>query len=144
MKKYTDMQRKEDVVRDWYHYDATGLVLGRLAVEITKKLMGKNKVSYTPHIDGGDFVVITNIENVAVTGKKLTDKKYYHHTGFPGGLKERTLGEMMAKKPEEALMLAVKRMLPKNKLGAQQLTRLRIFVGAEHAHTAQKPVKSEL
>ena len=75
MKKYTDMQRKEDVVRDWYHYDATGLVLGRLAVEITKKLMGKNKVSYTPHIDGGDFVVVTNIENVAVTGKKLTDKK---------------------------------------------------------------------
>lgn len=143
MKKYTDMQRKEDVVRDWFHYDADGQVLGRLAVEVTKKLMGKGKVSFTPHIDGGDFVVITNIEKLVVTGKKLTDKKYYHHTGFPGGIKVRTLGEMMAKKPEEALMLAVKRMLPKNKLGAQQLTRLRVFVGAEHAHIAQKPVKAE-
>ncbi|MGL5051713.1 MAG: 50S ribosomal protein L13 [Fusobacteriaceae bacterium] len=142
MKKYTDMQRKEDVVRDWFHYDAEGQILGRLAVEITKKLMGKGKVSYTPHIDGGDFIVVTNIEKIAVTGKKLTDKKYYHHTGFPGGIKERTLGEMMAKKPEEALMLAVRRMLPKNKLGAQQLTRLRVFVGAEHTHVAQKPVKA--
>ncbi|MGL4534632.1 MAG: 50S ribosomal protein L13 [Fusobacteriaceae bacterium] len=142
MKKYTDMQRKEDVVRDWFHYDAEGQILGRLAVEITKKLMGKGKVSYTPHIDGGDFIVVTNIEKITVTGKKLTDKKYYHHTGFPGGIKERTLGEMMAKKPEEALMLAVRRMLPKNKLGAQQLTRLRVFVGAEHTHVAQKPVKA--
>ena len=144
MKKYTFMQRKEDVVRDWYHYDAEGLVLGRLAVEITKKLMGKNKPTFTPHVDGGDFVVVTNVEKLVVTGKKLTDKKYFHHTGFPGGIKERSLGEIMAKKPEEALMLAVKRMLPKNKLGAEQLTRLRVFVGAEHTHTAQKPAKAAL
>ncbi|MGL4688289.1 MAG: 50S ribosomal protein L13 [Fusobacteriaceae bacterium] len=144
MKKYTFMQRKEDVVRDWYHYDAQGQILGRLAAEIAKKLMGKNKVTYTPHIDGGDFVVITNIELIAVTGKKLTDKKYYSHSGFPGGLKERTLGEILEKRPEEALMLAVRRMLPKNKLGADQLTRLRVFVGAEHTHTAQKPAKAVL
>ncbi|MBC2851334.1 MULTISPECIES: 50S ribosomal protein L13 [unclassified Cetobacterium] len=143
MKKYTAMQRKEDVVREFVHYDAEGKILGRLAAEIAKKLMGKDKVSYTPHIDGGDFVIVTNIEKVAVTGKKLTDKVYYSHSGFPGGLKERRLEEILAKNPKEALMLAVKRMLPKNRLGREQLTRLRIFVGAEHAHTAQKPVKVE-
>ncbi|MGL5188599.1 MAG: 50S ribosomal protein L13, partial [Cetobacterium sp.] len=141
MKKYTAMQRKEDVVREFVQYDAEGKILGRLAAEIAKKLMGKDKVSYTPHIDGGDFVIVTNIEKVAVTGKKLTDKVYYSHSGFPGGLKERRLEEILAKNPKEALMLAVKRMLPKNRLGREQLTRLRIFVGAEHAHTAQKPVK---
>lgn len=144
MEKYTFMQRREDVIRDWYHYDAEGKILGRLAVEIAKKLMGKNKVTYTPHIDGGDFVVVTNIQKVEVTGKKLTDKKYFHHTGYPGGIKERTLGEIIAKRPEEALMLAVKRMLPKNKLGAEQLTRLRVFTGTEHGHKAQKPVQVEL
>lgn len=143
MKKYTAMQRNEDVVRDWFHYDADGTILGRLAVEVTKRLMGKGKVTFTPHIDGGDFVVVTNIEKLIVTGKKLTDKKYYSHSGFPGGIKERTLGEIMAKRPEEVLMLAVRRMLPKNKLGAQQLTRLRVFVGTEHEHNAQKPVKAE-
>jgi large subunit ribosomal protein L13 len=143
MKKYTDMQRNEDVVRDWFHYDAEGAILGRLAVEVTKRLMGKGKVTFTPHIDGGDFVVITNVEKLVVTGKKLTDKKYYSHSGFPGGIRERTLGEIMEKRPEEALMLAVRRMLPKNKLGAQQLTRLRVFVGTEHEHNAQKPVKAE-
>ncbi|MBC2855930.1 MAG: 50S ribosomal protein L13 [Cetobacterium sp.] len=144
MKKYTAMQRNEDVVRNWNHYDAEGKILGRLAAEIAKRLMGKDKVSYTPHIDGGDFVIVTNIEKVAVTGKKLTDKIYYNHSGFPGGLRERRLEEILAKNPKEALMLAVKRMLPKNKLGSEQLTRLRIFVGAEHAHTAQKPTTIEL
>lgn len=143
MKKYTAMQRKEDVVREFVHYDAEGKILGRLAAEIAKKLMGKDKVSYTPHIDGGDFVIVTNIEKIVVTGKKLTDKVYYNHSGFPGGLRERRLEEVLAKNPKEALMLAVKRMLPKNRLGREQLTRLRIFVGAEHAHTAQKPVKVE-
>nr|WP_221893463.1 50S ribosomal protein L13 [Cetobacterium sp. 2A] len=138
------MQRNEDVVRNWNHYDAEGKILGRLAAEIAKRLMGKDKVSYTPHIDGGDFVIVTNIEKVAVTGKKLTDKIYYNHSGFPGGLRERRLEEILAKNPKEALMLAVKRMLPKNKLGSEQLTRLRIFVGAEHAHTAQKPTTIEL
>lgn len=143
MKKYTAMQRREDVVREFLHYDAEGKILGRLAAEIAKKLMGKDKVSYTPHIDGGDFVIVTNIEKIAVTGKKLTDKIYYNHSGFPGGLRERRLEEILAKNPKEALMLAVKRMLPKNRLGRQQLTRLRVFVGAEHTHTAQKPVKVE-
>ena len=143
MKKYTAMQRKEDVVREFVQYDAEGKILGRLAAEIAKKLVGKDKVSYTPHIDGGDFVIVTNIEKIAVTGKKLTDKVYYSHSGFPGGLKERRLEEILAKNPKEALMLAVKRMLPKNRLGREQLTRLRIIVGAEHAHTAQKPVKVE-
>ena len=143
MKKYTAMQRKEDVVREFVHYDAEGKILGRLAAEIAKKLMGKDTVSYTPHIDGGDFVIVTNIEKIAVTGNKLTDKVYYNHSGFPGGLRERRLEEILAKNPKEALMLAVKRMLPKNRLGREQLTRLRIFVGAEHAHTAQKPVKVE-
>jgi large subunit ribosomal protein L13 len=138
------MQRKEDVTRDWYHYDAEGKILGRLAAEIAKKLMGKNKVTYTPHIDGGDFVIVTNMEKIAVTGKKLTDKMYYNHSGFPGGLRERRLEEVLAKKPEEALMLAVKRMLPNNKLGREQLTRLRVFVGAEHTHAAQKPETVEL
>ena len=143
MKKYTYMQRKEDVVREWHHYDAEGKVLGRLAVEVAKKLMGKEKVTFTPHIDGGDFVVVTNIEKIVVTGKKLTDKKYYNHSGFPGGIRERSLGEILEKKPEELLMLAVKRMLPKNKLGREQLTRLRVFVGAEHTHEAQQPKKVE-
>lgn len=143
MKKYTYMQRKEDVVREWHHYDAEGKILGRLAVEVAKKLMGKEKLTFTPHIDGGDFVVVTNIEKIVVTGKKLTDKKYYNHSGFPGGIRERELGEILEKKPEELLMLAVKRMLPKNKLGRQQLTRLRVFVGAEHTHEAQQPKKVE-
>lgn len=144
MNKYTVMQRKEDVVRDWYHYDAEGVVLGRLAVEVAKKLMGKEKVSFTPHIDGGDYVVVTNIEKLVVTGNKMKDKLYYRHSGFPGGIKKRTLEEVLNVKPEDALMLAVKRMLPKNRLGRQQLTRLRLFVGAEHDHAAQKPVKAEI
>jgi len=122
------MQRKEDVVREWHHYDAEGQVLGRLAVEIAKKLMGKEKVTFTPHIDGGDYVVVTNVEKIVVTGKKLTDKVYYNHSGFPGGIRARKLGEILAK----------------NKLGRQQLTRLRVFAGAEHSHVAQKPNKVEL
>lgn len=144
MNKYTVMQRKEDVVRDWFHYDAEGVVLGRLAVEVAKKLMGKEKVSFTPHVDGGDYVVVTNIEKLVVTGNKMKDKLYYRHSGFPGGIKKRTLEEVLDVKPEDALMLAVKRMLPKNRLGRQQLTRLRVFVGAEHDHVAQKPVKAEI
>lgn len=116
MKKYTFMQRKEDVVREWHHYDAEGQILGRLAVEIAKKLMGKEKVTFTPHVDGGDYVVVTNVEKLVVTGKKLNDKVYYNHSGFPGGIRARKLGEILAKKPEELLMLAVKRMLPKKQI----------------------------
>ena len=133
MKKYTFMQRKEDVVREWHHYDAEGQILGKIAVEIAKKLMGKE-----------DYVVVTNASKLVVTGKKLTDKVYYNHSGYPGGIRARKLGEILEKKPEELLMLAVKRMLPKNKLGRQQLTRLRVFAGAEHSHVAQKPNKVEL
>lgn len=144
MKKYTEMQRKEDVVREWFRYDAEGLVLGRLAVEIAKKLMGKEKVSFTPHIDGGDYVIVTNIEKVTATGNKMKGKLYYRHSGYPGGISKRTLGEIIEARPEDALMLAVKRMLPKNKLGREQLTRLRLFVGAEHGHVAQKPTKVEM
>jgi large subunit ribosomal protein L13 len=144
VKKYTEMQRKEDVVREWFHYDAEGLVLGRLAVEIAKKLMGKEKVSFTPHIDGGDYVIVTNVEKIVATGNKMKDKLYYRHSGFPGGISKRTLGEIIEVKPEDALMLAVKRMLPKNSLGREQLTRLRLFVGAEHGHVAQKPTKVEM
>lgn len=144
MNKYTKMVRKEDVTRNWVHFDAEGQILGRLAVEIAKTLMGKNKADFTPHIDGGDFVVVTNASKIAVTGKKLTDKKYYNHSGFPGGIRERALGEILDKKPEEVILLAVKRMLPKNKLGSAQLTRLRVFAGAEHAHIAQKPENVEL
>jgi len=142
--KYTKMQRKEDVVRQWYHYDAEGNILGRLAVEVTKKLMGKEKVTFTPHIDGGDFVIVTNAAKVAVTGNKLLDKKYYNHSGFPGGIRERRLEEVLAKKPEEAIYLAVKRMLPKNRLGRQMLSRLKVYAGAEHGQEAQKPEKVEL
>ena len=144
MKKYTFMQRKEDVVREWHHYDAEGQILGKIAVEIAKKLMGKEKLTFPPHIDGGDYVVVTNASKLVVTGKKLTDKVYYNHSGYPGGIRARRLGEILEKKPEELLMLAVKRMLPKNKLGRQQLTRLRVFAGAEHSHVAQKPNKVEL
>lgn len=143
MKKYTFMQRKEDVVREWLHYDASGKILGRLAAEVAKKLMGKDKVTYTPHIDGGDYVIVTNIDKIVVTGKKMTDKIYYNHSGFPGGIRARQLQTILEKRPEELLMLAVKRMLPKNKLGREQLTRLRVFSGEAHVHEAQKPTKVE-
>lgn len=142
--KYSPMMRKEDVTRNWYELDAEGKVLGRLASFVANKLIGKGKPTYTPHIDNGDFVVIVNAEKVAVTGNKMNDKMYYRHSQYPGGLKERTLEEQLAKKPEDVIKLAVKRMLPKNKLGSQMLTRLKVFVGPEHIHEAQKPEKIEL
>ena len=144
MNRYTVMQKKEEVVRNWYEIDAEGKILGKLAAEIAVKLMGKHKVSYTPHVDGGDFVVVTNAEKIAVTGNKLLAKKYYRHSGYPGGLKTRSLEEMLAKKPTEVLRKAVERMLPKNKLGSQMIGRLKIYVGNEHTHAAQKPERIEL
>ena len=144
MSKYTKMQKKEEVVRNWYEIDAEGKILGKVAAEIAVRLMGKNKPSYTPHVDGGDFVVVTNAEKIAVTGKKLTDKKYYRHSGYPGGLKVRSLQEMLEKQPTEVIRKAVERMLPKNKLGSQMIGRLKVFVGNEHAHTAQKPERIDL
>ncbi|QUB96804.1 50S ribosomal protein L13 [uncultured Leptotrichia sp.] len=144
MNRYTVMQKKEEVVRNWYEIDAEGKILGKLAAEIAVKLMGKHKVSYTPHVDGGDFVVVTNAEKIAVTGNKLLAKKYYRHSGYPGGLKTRSLEEMLAKQPTEVIRKAVERMLPKNKLGSQMIGRLKIYVGNEHTHAAQKPERIEL
>ena len=144
MSKYTKMQKKEEVTRNWYEIDAEGKILGKVAAEIAVRLMGKHKPSYTPHVDGGDFVIVTNAKKIAVTGKKLLDKKYYRHSGYPGGLKVRNLQEMLEKQPTEVIRKAVERMLPKNKLGSQMIGRLKVFVGNEHVHSAQKPERIDL
>lgn len=137
MKTYS--QKGAEIKREWWTIDASSMPLGKLAVVIADKLMGKSKVTYTPHIDNGDYVVVTNAKNLVVTGSKMIDKKYYRHSGFPGGIKELKLEEVIEKKPELAVREAVKGMLPKNKLSADRLARLRIFDGAEHTHTAQSP-----
>ena len=142
--KRTFMLRKEDVQRDWYVVDATGKTLGRLASEIAKILMGKHKPTYTPHVDNGDFVVVVNAEKIFVTGKKLDKKIYYKHTGYMGHLKETTLKEMLQKKPEEVIRLAVRGMLPKNKLRKRRMKRLKVYAGPNHPHTAQNPKPIEL
>ena len=144
MNKCTVMQKKEEVTRNWYEIDAEGKILGKIATEIAVRLMGKHKPSYTPHVDGGDFVVVLNADKFAVTGKKMLDKKYYRHSGYPGGLKVRSLEEMLEKKPTEVIRKAVERMLPKNKLGNQMINRLKIYTGNEHNHVAQKPERIEL
>jgi len=144
VKKYTSMLRKEDVDQQWYEVDAEGRILGRLATEIAMTLMGKKKPNYTPHVDNGDYVVVYNAEKITVTGNKMKEKKYYRHSGFPGGLKQRTLTEMLEKKPEEVIMTAVRKMLPKNKLASQMLKKLRVYVGPNHPHIAQKPEKLEV
>ena len=144
MNKCTVMQKKEEVTRNWYEIDAEGKILGKIATEIAVRLMGKHKPSYTPHVDGGDFVVVVNADKFAVTGKKMLDKKYYRHSGYPGGLKVRNLEEMLEKKPTEIIRKAVERMLPKNKLGNQMINRLKIYTGTEHDHVAQKPERIEL
>lgn len=137
MKTYS--QKTAEISRDWYLVDASTMPLGKLAVIIADKLMGKSKVTYTPHIDNGDYVVVINAKNIKVSGNKMTDKMYYRHSGFPGGLKELKLEEIIEKDPSYAIKQAVKGMLPKNKLAADRLARLRVFDGAEHAHTAQTP-----
>ena len=144
MNKCTVMQKKEEVTRNWYEIDAEGKILGKIATEIAVRLMGKHKPSYTPHVDGGDFVVVVNADKFAVTGKKMLDKKYYRHSGYPGGLKVRSLEEMLEKKPTEVIRKAVERMLPKNKLGNQMINRLKIYTGTEHDHVAQKPERIEV
>jgi large subunit ribosomal protein L13 len=128
-----------EVQRNWWVVDADGKNLGRLASEIADVLRGKNKPQYTPHVDTGDFVVVVNAEKIAVTGKKLTDKVYRRHSGYPGGLKTRTLGQMLERRPTDVLRIAVKGMLPKNRLAAQQLGKLKIYTGPKHPHAAQKP-----
>jgi large subunit ribosomal protein L13 len=140
----TYMQKKEEVQRDWYLVDATGKTLGRLASEIAKLLMGKHKPTYTPHVDGGDFVVVVNAEKIHVTGKKLDRKIYYKHTLYPGGLKETPLRKMLQEKPEEVIRLAVRGMLPKNKLRDRRMKRLKVYAGPEHPHKAQNPKPIEL
>ena len=127
------------IERKWYVVDAEGKTLGRLASEIAKVLRGKNKPVFTPHLDMGDYVIVVNAEKVKVTGKKLNQKIYYHHSGYVGGMKETTLKEMLAKKPERVLELAVKGMLPKGPLGRQMYKKLFVYAGPEHKHAAQKP-----
>jgi len=136
--------KKEQVDQKWLLVDAEGAVLGRMASKIAPILMGKNKPTYTPHVDTGDYVVVINAEKVKVTGAKAEAKEYDYYTYYPGGHKYVSFADMMAKKPEKVIELAVRRMLPKNKLGKQMLTKLKVYRGAEHEHRAQKPEKIEL
>ena len=142
MKTYTAKPR--EIEQTWYLVDAEGRTLGRLATQIAEVLRGKGKPQYTPHIDTGDFVVVVNAEKVRVTGNKLEQKVYYRHSGYPGGLRERTLAEQLARRPEEVLRRAVRGMLPKNRLAAAQLRKLRIYAGPDHPHAAQNPVTLEV
>ena len=135
----TKFVKKEQLLSDWYEIDAKDAVVGRLATIISKIIRGKNKTTYTPHMDHGDFVVVKNIEQIKFTGKKFENKKYFRHTGHPGGIKETTPEKLHDKKPGEALKVAVKRMLPSGVLGKKQLTKLKIYSGSEHPHTAQNP-----
>lgn len=137
MKTYN--QKGSEASREWWVIDASTLPLGKLATIIADKLMGKSKVTYTPHIDNGDYVVVTNAKDLVVTGEKLTQKKYYHHSGYPGGLKTLTLAEVLDKNPALAIQSAVQGMLPKNKLLKERMKRLRVFANAEHSHIAQNP-----
>jgi large subunit ribosomal protein L13 len=130
--------------RNWLVVDATGKTLGRLATQLADVLRGKRKPEYTPHIDVGDFVIVVNAEKVAVTGKKREDKRYYRHSGYPGGLRSRTLGDMLERRPEEVIRLAVKGMLPRNRLGRAQLRKLKVYAGPDHPHKAQKPEPLEV
>jgi large subunit ribosomal protein L13 len=133
-----------DRERNWLLVDASGHTLGRLATQIADALRGKRKPAYTPHIDTGDFVIVVNAEKISVSGKKRTDKRYYRHSGYPGGLRSRTFEEMQARRPEEIIRLAVKGMLPRNRLARRQITKLKIYAGPEHPHTAQKPQPMEI
>lgn len=142
MKTY--VANSENRERNWLLVDATGLTLGRLATQIADALRGKRKPEYTPHVDTGDFVVVINAEKISVTGNKRAEKLYHRHSGYPGGLKTRTLEEMLERRPEEVLRLAVKGMLPRNRLARKQITKLKIYAGPEHPHTAQQPQPMEI
>ena len=137
MKTY--MANPDKIERKWYVVDAEGCTLGRLASEVAKVLRGKNKPEYTPHIDTGDYVIVVNAAKVKVTGKKLQQKIYYNHSDYVGGMRETALAEMMAKKPEKVIELAVKGMLPKGPMGRDMIKKLHVYAGAEHANQAQKP-----
>ena len=140
----TNFIKKSEVKTSWYLIDGSNAVVGRLATIIARILRGKHKATFTPHMDNGDFVVVKNVENIKFTGKKFTDKKYYRHTGYPGGIKETTPEKLHSKKPGEALKLAVKRMLPGGPLAKKQLTKLKMYTGNKHPHDAQNLTILEL
>jgi len=142
MKTYT--AKPQTVTRDWYVVDATDKTLGRLATELASRLRGKHKPEYTPHVDTGDYIVVINAEKIRVTGKKATDKTYYRHTGFPGGLRSASFNELIAAAPERVIELAVKGMLPRNPLGRAMRKKLKVYAGTDHPHAAQLPVALEL
>mgnify|MGYP006138619073 CR=1 FL=1 len=140
----TNFIKKKDITNNWFIIDASNAIVGRLAVIISKLIRGKNKKNFTPHMDHGDFVVIKNIEKIKFSGNKFSKKKYYRHTGYPGGIKEITPENLILKKPEEILKLAVKRMLPGGALAKKQMSKLKIYKGNEHPHVAQNPVEISL
>jgi large subunit ribosomal protein L13 len=140
----TFVAKPSDRQRDWYVVDAQGLTLGRLATQIADVLRGKRKPTYTPHIDTGDFVIVVNAEKIAVTGNKRADKLYHRHSGYPGGLRTRTFEQMITRRPEEVIRIAVKGMMPRNRLARKQLTKLKVYAGPEHPHVAQRPADLEL
>lgn len=142
MKTYS--AKKETARHDWYVVDATDKTLGRMATEIANRLRGKHKAEYTPHVDTGDYVVVVNAEKVKVTGNKAADKSYYHHTGYPGGIKSISFEKLIDKAPERAIESAVKGMMPKNKLSRAMLGKLKVYAGNEHPHSAQQPQALEL
>ena len=142
--KNTFMQKKQEIKRDWYVIDAEGQTLGRVAAKVAHVLRGKHKPTFTPHVDCGDFVVITNASKIVLTGNKLDDKMYYNHSGYPGGLRERTARTMKENYPVEMTERAVKGMLPKGRLGRQMYRKLFVYAGSEHPHAAQKPVEMKL
>ncbi|KTD33336.1 50S ribosomal protein L13 [Legionella nautarum] len=136
--------KTHEVKRDWYVIDASDKVLGRLATEIARRLRGKHKAEYTPHVDTGDYIIVTNAEKVTVTGRKFKEKMYHHHTGFPGGIKSVSFDKLQAKNPVRIIELAVKGMLPKNPLGREMYRKLKVYAGNEHPHTAQQPKQLEI
>ena len=141
---FTFRVKKEQIKRGWYLVDAEGEILGRLASKIASVLRGKDKPIFTPHLDTGEFVVVINAGKVKLTGRKLQEKKYYHHSGYPGGIKSITAKELIQKKPEELIRKAVRGMLPKNRLGRKLLKKLKVYSGHDHPHQAQQPKKMEL
>lgn len=141
MKTYSP--KPQDVQKNWHVIDARDKILGRMATEIAVKLRGKDKPEFAPHMDMGDFVIVINAEKIRVTGQKLSQKKYYRHTGFPGGIKEISLEKLIEKKPEEVIRRSVRGMLPKNKIGRDLLKKLKVYSGPDHPHAAQKPVNQE-
>jgi len=136
--------KPEEVRRDWYLVDATNKTLGRLSTEIAKRLRGKHKPEYTPHVDTGDYIVVINADKIRVTGNKMKDKMYHHHTGYIGNLKTMSLQKLMSQSPERVLQYAVKGMLPRNRLGRKMFSKLRVFAGPDHKHEAQQPIPLEL